>query len=76
MQDAVSVAGSGSRALWLSALHDRREAALAEPEHVLGRFDGNTHLVVVLATGTGSVRGRSDLDEEDGEAGSGGISSI
>lgn len=66
MERAIGVAGCGSHALGLGALHDCREAALAEAKYLFGRLDQYAHFVVVLAAGEpGPVRSGADLDEQD-----------
>jgi hypothetical protein len=66
MQRAVGVARARAGALRLRALHDGLEPRLAESEHLLGGLDDDAELVVVLTSRqAGSVRARTDLDEQD-----------
>ena len=70
VQRPVDVAGAGSGALGLRALHDRAEAPLVEADHLLRRLDHHAHLVQVLAAGQpGAVGGGAHLHEQDGRAG-------
>jgi hypothetical protein len=70
VQRAVGVAGPGSSALRLRALHHRAESAVIEAEYLRGRLHHDAHLVVVLATGqAGSVRGRAHLHQQDRRVG-------
>lgn len=47
-------------------MHHRLEALVVKAEQLLGRFDDNSQLIVILATiDAGSVRGGTNLDHQD-----------